>query len=185
VFVTGEAGSAEPPARRDAWLAAAEGDLACRPARGPLVPGESLLYRPFRDLLREGSAPDATARAAAVALRRNVDGLFPERGDEIYPHRAPSSADARAGRLASGPASPEALQYQTFEVVATVLRRLPPTGRSWWRSGPALGGHDLGVAVRAAPGASPRRPSCRDRPADERDHASWRLRELAPASIRT
>ncbi len=90
--------------------------------------GESLPYWPFRDLLREwlGAGPDQPELRVRVALRRNVDRLFGDRSPEVYPYLGAlmglSLEPEAAERLAE--LSPEALQYRTFEVVGTLLRRL-------------------------------------------------------------
>ena len=174
VFMTGEAGIG-----KSRLLAEMHG-LAETAGEGPqplwlegrcVSYGESLPYWPFRDLLREwlGAGRDEPELRLRVALRRNVDTLFPDRGDEIYPYLGAllgltlePDASAHLAQL-----SPEALQYQTFEVVATVLSRLAEDrpGRGGAR-GPALGRHDVGAALRAAPspGRAGRRPA-RRRPA--------------------
>jgi ABC-type oligopeptide transport system substrate-binding subunit/class 3 adenylate cyclase len=90
--------------------------------------GESLPYWPFRDLLREwlGAGPDQPELRVRVALRRYVDQLFGDRALEIYPYLGAMLGLAlepeAAARLAE--LSPEALQYRTFKVVGTFLRRL-------------------------------------------------------------
>jgi ABC-type oligopeptide transport system substrate-binding subunit/class 3 adenylate cyclase len=94
--------------------------------------GESMPYWPFRDLLRSwlGVLSDEPELRVRVALRRSVDRLFGDRAPEIHPYLAavlgvmlePDGA-ARLSEL-----SPEALQYRTFEVVRTLIRRLADEG---------------------------------------------------------
>src|SRR5262249_55372966 len=147
--------------------------------------GESLPYWPFRDLVRRGvggfaGEPELRVR---VALRRRLETLFDERTGEIYPYvgslldlALEPDAQARLAEL-----SPEALQYRTFEVVATVLARLAEAGPVFgvledlhWADATSLQlverllpvTQGFGVLLVLTQRA-------------ERDHASWAVRELA------
>jgi ABC-type transport system substrate-binding protein/class 3 adenylate cyclase len=94
--------------------------------------GESTPYAPFRDLLRgwldvRGDEEELRVR---VALRRQIDRLFPDQQQEVLPYvggllglTPTPEADARLREL-----SPEALQYRTFEVVRDLLGRLAAEG---------------------------------------------------------
>src|SRR5437868_3924706 len=148
--------------------------------------GESLPYWPFRDLLRDwlGVGADEPELRVRVALRRRVEGLFPQRAAELYPYLGSLlgltlEADAVA-RLAE--LSPEALQYRTFEVVEELFRRLAED-------------RPVAVAIEDLHWADPtsiqlveRLVSIGEEAAvllviaqrSERDHPSWRLRERAP-----
>lgn len=133
LFVSGEAGIGKSRlvAEVRGLIESATGS-ADRPAvwlEGRCVSyGESLPYWPFRDLIREwlGAGPDQPELRVRVALRRYVERLFGERTVEIYPYLGAMLGLAlepeTAARLAE--LSPEALQYRTFEVVGTLLRRL-------------------------------------------------------------
>jgi len=188
VFVTGEAGIG-----KSRLLAEMHG-LAEGAGDGPqplwlegrcVSYGESLPYWPYRDLLREwlGAGRDEPELRLRVALRRNVDGLFPEHGDEIYPYLGAllgltlePDDSAHLAQL-----SPEALQYQTFEVVVTVLRRLAADRPV------VVALEDLHWADATSVQLCEQLLRLAEEAAvllviaqrDERDHASWRLRELA------
>ena len=94
--------------------------------------GESMPYWPYRDLLRSwlGVLADEPELRVRVALRRNVERLFVDRAPEIYPYLGAilglTLEPEAAARLAE--LSPEALQYRSFEVVRSVLRRLAEDG---------------------------------------------------------
>jgi ABC-type transport system substrate-binding protein/class 3 adenylate cyclase len=147
--------------------------------------GESIPYWPFRDLLREwlGVGHDEPELRVRVALRRNVEALFGDRAGEIYPYLGSllgltlePDATARLAEL-----SPEALQYRTFEVVDHLLSRIAAD-------------RPVAVAVEDLHWADPTSVQLTERllaigeaaavllviaQRDERDHASWKLRELA------
>ncbi|MDQ3993015.1 MAG: ABC transporter substrate-binding protein, partial [Actinomycetota bacterium] len=146
--------------------------------------GESLPLWPFRELLRDwvGVAVDEPELRVRVALRRRVDELFPGRTLEVYPYLASVlgvtlEPDA-AARLAE--LSPEALQYRTFEVIGVLLERLA-------EDGPVVAAiEDLHWADASSVQLAERLlPLTEDAAVllvvtqrDERDHASWRLKEL-------
>jgi ABC-type oligopeptide transport system substrate-binding subunit/class 3 adenylate cyclase len=147
--------------------------------------GESLPYWPFRDLVRRwlGVSADEPELRVRVALRRRLESLFGERTGEIYPYvgalldlALEPDAQARLAEL-----SPEALQYRTFEVVATVLARLAEAGPVFvvledlhWADATSLQlverllpvTQEFGVLLVFTQRA-------------ERDHPSWAVRELA------
>jgi ABC-type oligopeptide transport system substrate-binding subunit/class 3 adenylate cyclase len=147
--------------------------------------GESLPYWPFRDLLRDwlGVGADEPELRVRIALRRRVEALFPQRAGELYPYLGSllgltleAEAVARLAEL-----SPEALQYRTFEVVEELFRRLAEE-------------RPVAVAIEDLHWADPtsiqlveRLVSIGEEAAvllvvaqrSERDHPSWRLRELA------
>ncbi len=90
--------------------------------------GESMPYWPFRELLRDwlGLSVDDPELRARLLLRRAVNRVAADRGDELYPYLGSLlgltlEPDA-AARLAE--LSPEALQYRTFEVMQELLHRL-------------------------------------------------------------
>ena len=90
--------------------------------------GESMPYWPFRELLRDwlGLSVDDPELRARLLLRRAVNRVAPDRGDDLYPYLGSLlgltlEPDA-AARLAE--LSPEALQYRTFEVMQELLHRL-------------------------------------------------------------
>lgn len=147
--------------------------------------GESLPYWPFRDLLREWLelGHDEPELRARIALRRRLDGLFGESAPELYPYLGSllgltieADAAARVGEL-----SPEALQYRTFEVVATLLERLAAEDAVvvavedlHWADATSvqlleriLALAETGAVLLALTGR------------DDRDHLSWRLKEHA------
>jgi len=147
--------------------------------------GESLPYWPFRDLLREwlGVGHDEPELRVRITLRRRVETLFSDRAAELYPYLGSLlgltlEADA-AGRLAE--LSPEALQYRTFEVVEEVFRRLAQDRPV------AVVLEDLHWADPTSIQLAERLLSIGEEAAvllvvaqrSERDHPSWRLRELA------
>src|SRR5205823_327203 len=116
-------------------------------------------------------------------LRRRVERLFSDRAAELYPYLGSLlgltlEADA-AGRLAE--LSPEALQYRTFEVVEEVFRRLAQDRPV------AVVLEDLHWADPTSIQLAERLLSIGEEAAvlrvvaqrSERDHPSWRLRELA------
>ncbi|HEV8340120.1 MAG TPA: ABC transporter substrate-binding protein, partial [bacterium] len=94
--------------------------------------GESLPYWPYRDLMREwlGVGDYEPELRVRVALRRQIEHLFPGRALEIYPYLGAMLGLAlepdAAARLAQ--LSPEALQYRTFEVVRALIERLAADG---------------------------------------------------------
>jgi ABC-type oligopeptide transport system substrate-binding subunit/class 3 adenylate cyclase len=111
-----------PPARgRPLWL---EGRCVSY--------GESLPYWPYRDLLREwlGVGDYEPELRVRVALRRQIERLFPGRAPEMYPYLGAMLGLAlepdAAARLAQ--LSPEALQYRTFEVARALIERLAGDG---------------------------------------------------------
>ena len=147
--------------------------------------GETLPLWPFRDLLRDwlGASIDDPEVRVRVALRREVERLFGSRSHEFYPYLGSalglSLEPASAARIAE--LSPEALQYQTFEVIGGLFERLAEDGPLvvWvddlhWAdaSSVQLVERLLGVTERAAVLliASQRA---------ERDHASWSVKETA------
>jgi ABC-type oligopeptide transport system substrate-binding subunit/class 3 adenylate cyclase len=148
--------------------------------------GESLPYWPFRDLLRGewlGAGVDEPELRVRVALRRNLEQLFGDRSGELSPYLAallglPLERDA-AERIDG--LSPEALQYRTFEVVATVLERLAADRPLvvaledlHWGDATSLQLTEQLFSLAESAGVllvvSQRL---------ERDHPSWRLQELA------
>ena len=188
VFVTGEAGIGK------SRLLTELRELASAPGEGPdplwlegrcVSYGESLPYWPFRDLLREwlGAGRDEPELRVRVSLRREVERLFGERGGEIYPYLGSllgltleQDASARLVQL-----SPEALQYRTFEVVETLLRRLADDRPVLvtiedlhWADATSVQLAEQLVAV-AEDAAVLLVVAQRN----ERDHPSWRLRELS------
>jgi ABC-type oligopeptide transport system substrate-binding subunit/class 3 adenylate cyclase len=185
VFVTGEAGIGK--SRLLAELHTLEGDGA-EPLwlEGRCVSyGESLPYWPFRDLLREwlGAGRDEPELRVRVALRRSVERLFGERSGEIYPYLGSllglTLEQEDSARLAQ--LSPEALQYRTFEVVETLLRRLAEERPLivviedlHWADATSvqLAEQLLRLAEEAA-------LLLVFAQRNERDHPSWRLRELS------
>jgi ABC-type oligopeptide transport system substrate-binding subunit/class 3 adenylate cyclase len=189
LFLLGEAGIGKSRLLAELHEVAEEDSDATHPAQwleGRCVSyGESLPYWPFRDLVRrwlEISVDEPELRTR-VALRRRLEPLFGDRTAEIYPYVAAlldlslePDAQTKLAEL-----SPEALQYRTFEVVATLVARLAEDGPVFlvledlhWADSTSLqlverllpvtqdAGVLLGVVMRV-----------------ERDHASWRLRELA------
>ena len=151
--------------------------------------GESLPYWPFRDLVRDwvGAGIDDPELRVRVALRRNVERLFGDRWEEIYPYLGAllglSLEPEAAARLT--PLSPEALQYRTFEVVGTLLRRLA-------EDRPAV------VSIEDLHWADPTSVQLVERllplaedsaillaitQRTERDHPSWRVKELAAREL--
>jgi len=151
--------------------------------------GESLPYWPFRDLLREflGAALDDPELRVRVSLRRTVVELFGDRELEIYPYLCSLLGIApepdAASRLAD--LSPEALQYRTFEVVEALLERLAEGGPV------AVLLDDLHWADPTSVQLVERLLSIGERAAmllvvmqrDERDHASWAIRERAAHAV--
>ena len=190
LFVTGEAGLGKTRLLSELRQIFEESETAA--AAPPLwlegrciSYGETLPYWPFRDLLRDwlGIGPDEPELRVRVALRRAIEGLFDARAMEVYPHLGSMlgltlEPDA-AARLAE--LSPEALQYRTFEVVEELLRRLAQDRPV------AIGLEDLHWADPTSIQLVERLLSFGEEEAvlllisqrDERDHASWRLRELA------
>ena len=151
--------------------------------------GESLPYWPFRDLLREwlGAAMDDPELRVRVRLRRAVAELFGERESEIYPYLCALLALApeqdAADRLAD--LSPEALQYRTFEVVEELLAKLAENrplvvllDDLHWADATSvqLAERLLAIGERAAVLLVVAQR-------DERDHPSWRIRELAAREV--
>ena len=77
-----------------------------------------------------GVSVDEPELRTRVALRRRLEPLFGERTAEIYPYLGAlldlslePDAQSKLAEL-----SPEALQYRTFEVVATLVARLAEDG---------------------------------------------------------
>lgn len=151
--------------------------------------GESLPYWPFRDLLREwlGAALDDPELRVRVGLRRAVSELFGSRELEIYPYLCSllgiTPEPEAAARLAD--LSPEALQYRTFEVVEELLAQLA-------RERPLVVIlDDLHWADTTSVQLVERLLQIGERAAvllvlaqrDERDHPSWRIRELAARAV--
>jgi ABC-type oligopeptide transport system substrate-binding subunit/class 3 adenylate cyclase len=193
LFVTGEAGIGK--SRLTAELAA---QIESAPAahgrpvwlEGRCVSyGESLPYWPFRDLLRRwiGVSVDAPELRVRVALRRNLEPLFGERTPEIYPYLGSlldltlePEAQARLSEL-----SPEALQYRTFEVVASLLARLAEDGPVFvlledlhWADPTSVQLVETLVPLTEEAAVLlivTQRP--------ERDHPSWRIHELAAREV--
>ena len=151
--------------------------------------GESLPYWPFRDLLREwlGAAMDDPELRVRVRLRRAVADLFGERESEIYPYLcsllALTPEQDAADRVAD--LSPEALQYRTFEVVEELLAKLAEHHPL------VVLLDDLHWADATSVQLVERLISIGERAAvllvvaqrDERDHPSWRIRELAAREV--
>ncbi len=147
--------------------------------------GESLQYWPFRDLVRNWLAitVDEPELRVRVALRRELERFLPGSSLEMYPYLGAMlglslepEASARLAELA-----PEALQYRTFEVVRTLAARLAQEG-------------PLALVLEDLHWADPTSiqlteallPLTEDVPVlivvsarSERDHPSWRLKELA------
>ena len=151
--------------------------------------GESMPYWPFRDLLRSwlGVLADEPELRVRVALRRNVDRLFGDRASEIYPYLGAflglTLEPEAAARLAE--LSPEALQYRTFEVVRSLLRRLAEDGPIavaledlHWADATSL---QLLERMLADTEEVPLLLVLTARP--ERDHPSWRLKETAARDL--
>jgi ABC-type oligopeptide transport system substrate-binding subunit/class 3 adenylate cyclase len=147
--------------------------------------GESLPYWPFRDLFRRwlGVSFDEPELRVRVALRRRLEALFGERTGEIYPYvgalldvALEPDAGSRLAEL-----SPEALQYRTFEVVATVLARLAEEGPVFvvledlhWADATSLQ-----LVERLLPVTQEFGVLLVMTQRTERDHPSWAVRELA------
>jgi ABC-type transport system substrate-binding protein/class 3 adenylate cyclase len=147
--------------------------------------GESLPYWPFRELLREwlGLTLDDAELRARVSLRREVRRLFGERELEIYPYLGwllglglEPELEERLAQL-----SPEALRYRTFEVVATLVRRLAESGPVvvaiedlHWADPTSA---ELVEALLAAAEDAAVLLAVTTR--SERDSAAWRLKEVA------
>ena len=142
-------------------------------------------YFPFIDLLREwlgitSGDPDAKAR---IELRAALEGLFGTEGAALYPYlmamlRVPLDREA-AARLAD--LSPESLQHQTFRVVrrwAESLSAARPLGLILddlhWADATSL---TLLEDLLATTEQHPLLLCLLFRP--ERDHASWRLNDVA------
>jgi ABC-type transport system substrate-binding protein/class 3 adenylate cyclase len=145
--------------------------------------GESLPYAPFRDLLRSwlGVHGDEPQLRVRVALRKQVDRLFPDRVREVLPSLSAllevdlePDAAARWAEL-----SPEAQRFRTFEVVRELIARLTQDG-------------SVTVAIEDVHWADPTSLDLLARLADdteteallllctsriERDHPSWRVRD--------
>lgn len=147
--------------------------------------GESLPYWPYRDLLREwlGIGAYEPELRVRLALRRQIDRLFPGRTLEVYPYLGAMlgvalEADA-AARLAQ--LSPEALQYRTFEVVRTLVERLAEDGPLalmvedlHWADATSL---QLTENLLVLTESAAAMVVITQRP--ERDHPSWRIKEQA------
>lgn len=147
--------------------------------------GESLPYWPFREAVREwlSLGVDDPELRARIALRRAVEGLFDARAPEVYPYLGSllgltlePEASARLSEL-----SPEALQYRTFEVVGTLLARLAADGPLvlaledlHWADATSV---QLVERLLAVGEQAPVLLAFTQRA--ERDHLSWRLKELA------
>lgn len=151
--------------------------------------GETLPYWPFRDLLRDwlGIAADEPQLRARIALRRRVEQLFGDRTLDVYPYLAglldlELEPEARA-RLAEQ--SPEARQYRTWEVVAEVLVRLAAEGPLvvvledlHWADPTSLG-----LVERLLPVTEESSVLLLLTHRAERDHGSWRLREIGAREL--
>jgi ABC-type oligopeptide transport system substrate-binding subunit/class 3 adenylate cyclase len=189
LFLLGEAGIGKSRLLAELHDAAAAGGDDVHPPQwleGRCVSyGESLPYWPFRDLVRRwlGVAADEPELRTRVALRRRLEPLFGDRTAEIYPYvgslldlSLEPDAQAKLAEL-----SPEALQYRTFEVVATLVARLAEDGPVLlvvedlhWADSTSLQlverllpvTQDAGVLLVLVMRV-------------ERDHASWAVRELA------
>ncbi len=190
LFVTGEAGIGKSRLLAELRHIFEESETAAAAAplwlEGRCISyGESLPYWPFRDLLREwlGVGRDEPELRVRVALRRSVEALFTARAPEVYPYLGSllglSLEPDLAARLAQ--LSPEALQYRTFEVVEELLRRLAQDRPV------AVAIEDLHWADSTSTQLVEQLLSIGEEEAvllvisqrDERDHPSWRLRELA------
>ena len=165
-------GAAAPEHGRSLWL---EGRCVSY--------GGSIPYWPFRDLFRSwlGVGDDEPELRVRVALRRHLDRLPGIIAAEVVPYLAAllglAPATGEAERLEE--LSPEALQYRTFEVVRSTLRRLADDGPVavvledlHWADATSLQllQELIGDTERAA-----LLVVCTMRP--ERDHAAWRLKE--------
>lgn len=147
--------------------------------------GETLPYWPYRDLLREwlGLGPDAPEVRVRVALRREVERLFPDGVERVYPYLAGLlgvALEPQAARVLA-PLSPEALQYRTFEVVRQMVARLAQEGPLvlviedlHWADPTSL---HLTQDLLAVTEDAPVLLVLIQRP--ERDHPSWGVRERA------
>lgn len=147
--------------------------------------GEALPYGPFRDLLRDwlGLASDEPELRTRIALRRQVETLYGEAALDVYPYLAALlelelEPEARA-RLVEQ--APEARQYRTWEVVVELLSQLAVSAPLvvvledlHWADPTSLGLLERVLAV-AQDAAVLLVLTHRA----ERDHPSWRLRELA------
>ncbi len=148
--------------------------------------GESLPYWPFRDLLRGewlGAGVDEPELRVRVTLRRSLEQLFGDRSNQLAPYLAAllglsleRDAAERIGEL-----SPEALQYRTFEVVSHVFERLAADGPLvvaledfHWADATSLQ-----LTEQLLPLAESAAVLLVVSQRLERDHPSWRLRELA------
>ena len=149
----------------------------------------SIPYWPFRDLFRAwlGVGDDEPELRVRVALRRQVDRLSGARADEAVPYLAAllglAPAPGEAERLEE--LSPEALQFRSFEVVRSTLRRLAEDGPVavaledlHWADATSL---QLLRELIADTEDSALLVVCTVRP--ERDHGAWRLKEDVARSL--
>jgi ABC-type transport system substrate-binding protein/class 3 adenylate cyclase len=149
--------------------------------------GASLPYWPFRDLLRSwlGIHGDDPPLRVRVALRKQLDRLFPEDVGDLVPYlsalleiEVEPEAAARLAEL-----SPEALRFRTFEVVRTLLARLADEGPVaiedlHWADATSL---DLLADLARDTDAIALLLVCTSR--DEREHPAWRLKEDITRSL--
>ncbi|HEU4997585.1 MAG TPA: ABC transporter substrate-binding protein [Lapillicoccus sp.] len=187
VFLTGEPGIGKTRLLGELRAAFEDGS----PARGRprwlegrcVSYGESMPYWPLRDLLRSwlGVLADEPELRVRVALRRQVDGLFPDGAADIYPYLGSllgltlePDVGARLAEL-----SPEALQYRTFEVVRALAARLAADGPVvfavedlHWADATSL---QLLQRLAADTDSEALLLVLTSRP--ERDHGVWRLKE--------
>jgi ABC-type oligopeptide transport system substrate-binding subunit/class 3 adenylate cyclase len=147
--------------------------------------GESLPYWPFRDLLRDrlGLLTEEPEIRVRVALRRDVERLFPDRVGSVYPYLGAMLGITLEPEVQSRLAelSPEALQYRTFEVVRHLVERLAGDGPLvvaledlHWADPTSI---QLAESLLPAAESSPVLIVLTSRP--EPDHPSWRLKETA------
>jgi ABC-type oligopeptide transport system substrate-binding subunit/class 3 adenylate cyclase len=147
--------------------------------------GESLPYWPFRDLLRDrlGLLTEEPEIRVRVALRRDVERLFPDLAGDVYPYLGAMlgislepEVQARLAEL-----SPEALQYRIFEEVRALVERLAADGPLvvaledlHWADPTSI---QLAESLLPVAESSPVLIVITSR--TEPDHPSWRLKETA------
>lgn len=190
VFLSGEPGIGKSRLTLETREAAAERGVATWLEGRAVSYGASLAWWPVRDLLRSwiGVGTQEPELRVRLALKRRLEELLPERAAEIQPYLAgvlglaadPSGAGSIAGL------SPEALQFQTYELltdlVAALAERQPlvlAIDDLHWADATSLGLLDrlLPLAERV-----PLLLFFNHRP--ETAHASWALREKAAREYR-
>lgn len=152
--------------------------------------GASLAWWPVRDLLRSwvGVGTQEPELRVRLALRRHLDELFAEGASETLPYLSavlgltpdPKSAEAMAGL------SPEALQFQTYEVIGRLIAALAARrplvvaiDDLHWADATTLGLFDRLLSLAEI---APVLFFFNHRP--ETDHPSWALRERAAREFR-